>query len=79
MSHCSRHRDIAYKDTVTPTEIAWRKSSFCGSNACVEVTRDGADYLMRDGKNPGQPALRFSADEWTDFLDGIQYGDLSVM
>lgn len=55
------------------------KKPFCGSNACVEVTRDGADYLMRDGKNPGQPALRFSADEWTEFLDGIQYGDLSVM
>lgn len=64
---------------MTPTEIAWRKSSFCGSNACVEVTRDGADYLMRDGKNPGQPAKRFTKAEWVAFLDGIQAGDFAVM
>jgi hypothetical protein len=64
---------------VTPSEIAWRKSSRCGSTTCVEVGRDGDDYLMRDSKNPGQPALRFTGPEWVAFLGQLQRGDLEVM
>jgi hypothetical protein len=61
------------------TRADWRKSSFCGSNACVEVARDGDDYLMRDSKNPRQPALRFTKAEWVAFLSGIRPGQLGVM
>ncbi len=64
---------------MTPNEIAWRKSTRCGSSACVEVARDGGDYLMRDSKNPDQPALRFGQAEWEEFLGQIQAGDLKVM
>lgn len=64
---------------MTPSEIAWRKSSRCGSTTCVEVARDGKDYLMRDSKNPGQPALRFDQADWEAFLGRIQYGDYRVM
>lgn len=63
---------------MTP-EPAWTKSSFCGSNACVEVARDGDNYLVRDSKNPDQPALRFDREEWVEFLGRIQYGELTVM
>jgi hypothetical protein len=63
------------KAPVSTPEIGWTKSTFCGSNACVEVGRDGDDYLMRDSKNPGQPAQRFTQAEWIAFLDGIQAGD----
>ena len=61
------------------TQADWRKSSFCGSNACVEVGRDGDDYLVRDSKNPEQPALRFTKAEWVDFLGGLQRGELLMM
>jgi hypothetical protein len=64
---------------VTPTEIAWHKSSLCRSTMCVEVGRDGDYHLVRDSKNPGRPALRFGRKEWIAFLGRIQYGDLAVM
>lgn len=68
------------KAPVTPPDtIAWRKSTRCGSNACVEVSRDGDNYLMRDSKNPRQPALRFGQAEWEDFLGGIQAGNFAEM
>jgi hypothetical protein len=64
---------------VAPNEIAWRRSSRCGSTTCVEVARDGDHYLVRDSKNLDRPALRFSQDEWVEFLDGIQRGEYLVM
>lgn len=67
-----------YNGDVTPPEIVWRRSSFCGNNACVEVGRDGPDYLLRDSKNPGQAPIRFTHPEWVNFLDHIQAGDLQV-
>jgi hypothetical protein len=56
-------------------EIAWRKSARCGSNACVEVARDGARYLIRDSKHPDVPALVFTEAEWSAFTDGVAAGE----
>ncbi len=53
----------------------WTKSSRCGTNACVEVARDGESYLIRDGKDVAVPALRFSAAEWAAFVAGAKAGD----
>jgi hypothetical protein len=61
------------------SETAWRKSSRCGSTTCVEVARDGDDYLVRDSKHPDQPPLRFTRDDWIDFLKRIEFGEISVM
>ncbi|MEU4557740.1 DUF397 domain-containing protein [Actinoplanes sp. NPDC023936] len=53
----------------------WTRSTFCADNACVEVapTR-GGNVLVRDSKNPEQPFLKFSKDDWSIFLDRIRDG-----
>lgn len=68
-----------YNGAVTESEAAWRRSSRCGSTTCIEISRDGGDYLIRDSKNPEVPPLRFGHGEWVAFLDRIQYGDLNVI
>jgi hypothetical protein len=52
----------------------WHKSSHSGSEGnCIEVTGDlpGA-VAVRDSKNPGEPALVFSRDEWTAFIGELR-------
>lgn len=35
------------------TDLAWRRSSYCGNGACVEVAyTDNDQYVVRDGKHP---------------------------
>ncbi len=58
-------------------ELTWRKSSRCGTSTCVEIARDGADYLIRDSKHPEQPALRFTDAEWRAFHDGVAVGEFN--
>ncbi|MFD5652150.1 DUF397 domain-containing protein [Streptomyces sp. NPDC127039] len=58
----------------TPEET-WRKSSYSGGSGgdCLEVaTLDPAAIPVRDSKNPEGPTLRFQADAWSVFLDGIK-------
>ncbi len=52
-------------------ERRWTKSTFCGNNTCVEVADNGADVLVRDGKNPQQAHLSIPRPVWHEFLDGI--------
>ena len=53
----------------------WRKSSRCGSNACVEVAEVDGRYLVRDSKNPEGPVLSFTPEEWTAFVAGVEAGE----
>jgi hypothetical protein len=55
--------------------IAWRKSSRCGSNACVEVAKVDGQYLVRDSKNPQTAALSFTEAEWAAFTEGVTAGE----
>jgi hypothetical protein len=57
--------------------LNWRKSTRCGSSACVEVARDGAEYLVRDSKNPDSAPLRFTDAEWRAFVAGVNAGEFS--
>jgi len=54
---------------------AWRKSSRCGSNTCVEVAKVGDQYLIRDSKNPSVAALSFTEAEWVAFVEGVSDGE----
>jgi hypothetical protein len=54
---------------------AWRRSSRCGSTACVEVAKVEDQYLIRDSKNPDAAALAFTADEWKAFVEGVNAGE----
>jgi len=60
--------------TDSKSHVKWRRSTRCGSAACVEVAMADGRYLVRDSKNP-QVELSFSADEWAAFTEGIHAGD----
>lgn len=53
----------------------WQKSSYCGTNACVEVAITAGAVLVRDSKNPQLAPLSFTTDEWTAFLQGVRAGE----
>lgn len=56
----------------------FRKPTRCGSSACVEVARDGGEWLIRDSKDSSSPVLRFTEAEWTAFLAGARAGEFDV-
>jgi hypothetical protein len=56
----------------------WRKSSFCATGACVEVAMKDDEFLVRDSKNDNSPILRFTAEEWSAFVAGINAGEFSA-
>lgn len=53
----------------------WRKSSYSGTNGCVEVALADDGIAVRDSKDPGGVALEFTAHEWTAFLAGARDGE----
>jgi uncharacterized protein DUF397 len=55
----------------------WQKSSFCGSNACVEIAATPHGVLLRDSKNPDVSPFVFTADEWSAFIKGVQAGEFT--
>jgi hypothetical protein len=57
--------------------VAWRKSSRSngnGGNNCVEVAFLDSAVAVRDSKNPGGPAVLFSAPQWGSFVAGAKGG-----
>jgi hypothetical protein len=50
----------------------WRKSSYSGTNGCVEVAVVGDRVAVRDSKDRGGPVLLFTSDEWEAFLAGAR-------
>jgi hypothetical protein len=69
------------------TGAKWRKSSYgSGEEAsCIEVavipgSKEGSDHViaMRDGSDPGGPALIFTPDEWRAFTAGVQDGEFDL-
>jgi hypothetical protein len=60
------------------TQSAWRKSSYCGTNACVEVAATDTGALMRDSKLDDSPILAFDHHTWRGFLEGVRAGDYDL-
>lgn len=61
----------------SPT-VRFRRSSFCGSGACVEVaTLPGDEVALRDSKDDDSPILRFTPDEWDAFVAGVLDGQFT--
>jgi hypothetical protein len=54
---------------------AWRRSSFCGNDNCIEVMLTGTGVAVRDSKDPSGPVLRFDLAEWAAFVAGARAGD----
>ncbi|MDT3396274.1 DUF397 domain-containing protein [Streptomyces sp. B1866] len=69
----------ARKDDLYAIDLSgatWRKSSYSnGGNHCVEITDlPGGGVAVRDSKHPERDALRYTADEWTAFRQGVLDG-----
>ena len=68
---------------VVSSQFAFRRSSFCGQMNCVEVaTAPDGDILVRDSKeieagDDDGRVLRFTVDEWNDFLNGVVAGEFT--
>ena len=58
------------------TAVAWRTSSYSGSNGgtCVEVGTAGPAVAVRDSKHPDGPLLTFPAGPWQAFTEQVKRG-----
>jgi hypothetical protein len=56
------------------TPVAWRKSSYSGSNggACVEVGTAASAVAVRDSQDSDGPLLAFAAGIWQAFTDQVK-------
>lgn len=59
----------------TTNLFEWRKSSFCGNSACVQVATVGGGVVVRDSEDPSGPVLAFTRDEWAAFVAGVNAGE----
>jgi hypothetical protein len=55
----------------------WKRASKCSTSECVEVSRRGTDVLMRSSLD-ASVVLRWSADDWQVFIDGIRGGEFRL-
>lgn len=61
------------------TDPTWRKSSFCKTSDCVEVTIEKSEAVrVRDSKDPRSPVLTFTASEWEAFIQGVCNGEFDI-
>jgi hypothetical protein len=58
----------------------WRKSRRSNNGgACVEVATNLPGIVaVRDSKNPAEPALVFTPEEWRAFVGGVIDGEFGV-
>lgn len=70
------HKDGLYAIDLSGAE--WRKSPYSnGGEHCVEVTDlPGGGVAVRDSKHPERDALRYTAEEWSAFRQGVIEGAL---
>jgi hypothetical protein len=65
--------------------VTWRKSSLCDGGGCVEVAatvdtgaggKEEGDviFLMRNSKDPQGQVLRFTSEEWANFITRTKEG-----
>jgi hypothetical protein len=55
-----------------------RTSSACTGGSCVGVSI-GEEVVVADTKMADGPVLRFSRDEWADFLVGVKNGEFDLL
>ena len=54
------------------------KSSFSGSNGCVEVAIQPEGVAVRDSRNRDGAVLEFSRGDWAAFLLGVKNGEFDL-
>ena len=61
-----------------PPAAAWRTSSLCDLNGCVEVAILGDRVAVRDAKDRSGPVLVFTPAEWAAFVGGVRGGEFDL-
>jgi hypothetical protein len=61
------------------TAAAWRTSTLCDLNGCVEVAILGDRVAVRDAKDRTGPVLQFTAAEWEAFVGGVRGGEFDLV
>jgi hypothetical protein len=56
-------------------KTGWRRSSRCGSGACLEVADDAEAVYVRDSKVADGPILEFSHQAWRDLIRAVRNDD----
>jgi hypothetical protein len=60
----------------TGSDPQFRRSSYCGTGACVEVAHLPAGTVaVRDGKRPSTPCLVVTRATWARFQHAIRAGE----
>jgi hypothetical protein len=60
------------------TAAAWRTSTLCDLNGCVEVAVLDGRVAVRDAKDRGGPILLFTSHEWEAFIGGVHNGEFDL-
>jgi hypothetical protein len=60
-------------------EMAWRRSSLCNTNSCVEIAFLDSYIAMRDTKQPAKPPLLFTKVEWKSFILGAKGNEFNML
>ncbi|MET0227498.1 MAG: DUF397 domain-containing protein [Actinomycetes bacterium] len=60
------------------TAAAWRTSTFCDLNGCVEVALLDNQVAVRDAKDKASPVLLFTTREWDAFISGVRAGEFDL-
>jgi Domain of unknown function (DUF397) len=58
-----------------PMRAAWRRSSFCATSECAEITRRDDTILLRSSIRP-RVVVRFTPEEFRALRLSIQAGEL---
>jgi uncharacterized protein DUF397 len=56
-------------------DAIWKKSSKCGTNACVEVKITNHAVAVRDN---AEGLVIYTHDEWQSFIDGVKAGEFDL-
>jgi hypothetical protein len=53
----------------------WKTSSYSDKEACVEVSVEIAEVLVRNSRDRSRPALAFQSTAWVAFTDAVRGGE----
>ena len=62
----------SYCESNACVEVTWNKSSYCRNATCVEIGHTEDEVLMRDSKDPEGPVLRFTRSQWQEFVQSLK-------
>jgi hypothetical protein len=65
------------RDPVAHSTLDWRRSTYCGNEACVEVAISDSTAFVRNSR-VADAYLVFDGEEWTRFLAGVRNHEFDI-